>query len=63
MTEVITVDGGGPGISVVPEYRVVVSVMTVGVSVAEAAVDGLPVDGPPVDGPPVIGVAAVMVIT
>ena len=58
MTEVITVDGGGPGISVVPEYRVVVSVMTAGVSVAEASVDE-----PPVVGPPVIGVAAVMVIT
>lgn len=58
-TEVITVDGGGPGISVVPEYRVVVSVMTVGVSIAEPAVEG----GPPVDGPPVSGVAAVMVIT
>lgn len=58
-TEVITVDGGGPGISVVPEYRVVVSVMTVGVSIAEPPVE----DGPPVDGPPVSGVAAVMVIT
>lgn len=53
MTEVTTGDGGGPGISVVPEYRVVVSVMTAGV----------PMDEPPVDGPPVTGVAAVMVIT
>lgn len=58
MTEVTTGDGGGPGISVVPEYRVVVSVMTAGVPVDEPSVDG-----PPMDGPPVIGVAAVMVIT
>ena len=58
MTEVTTGDGGGPGISVVPEYRVVVSVMTVGVPVNDPSVDE-----PAVDGPPVTGVAAVMVIT
>lgn len=58
MTEVTTGDGGGPGISVVPEYRVVVSVMTAGVTVEEPSADD-----PPVDGPPVTGVAAVMVIT
>lgn len=57
-TEVTTVDGGGPGISVVPEYRVVVSVTTGGVPVDEPSADE-----PPVDGPPVTGVAAVMVIT
>lgn len=58
MTEVTTGDGGGPGISVVPEYSVVVSVTTVGVSVDEASVEGTSVVGPPV-----IGVAAVIVIT
>lgn len=58
MTEVTTGDGGGPGISVVPEYRVVVSVMTAGVPVDEPSVGE-----PPVVGPPVTGVAAVMVIT
>lgn len=72
MTEVTTVDGGGPGISVVPEYSVVVCVMTVGdvitvgVPVAEASVDDSvddSVDELPKAGPPGIGVAAVMVIT
>lgn len=58
MTEVTTGVGGGPGISVVPEYSVVVSVTTVGVSVNEASVEGTSVVGPPV-----IGVAAVIVIT
>lgn len=58
MTEVITVDGGGPGISVVPEYRVVVWVMTGGFPVAEGSVDELLVVGAPG-----IGVAAVTVIT
>jgi hypothetical protein len=58
MTDVTTVDGGGPGISVVPEYSVVVSVMTPGDSLTEASVDEAAVDGPPV-----IGVVAVMVMT
>lgn len=43
-----TGEGGGPGISVVPENRVVVSVTTAGVSEV---------------GPPVTGVAAVIVMT
>lgn len=42
-------EGGGPGISVVPEKRVVVSVMTDGSSAVGV-------------GPPVIGVAAVTVM-
>lgn len=58
MTEVTTVDGGGPGTSVVPEYSVVVCVTTVGVPVTGVSVDELPKAGPPG-----IGVAAVMVIT
>lgn len=58
MTEVTTGDGGGPGISVVPEYRVVVSVTTAGVPLDEDSVEGTSVVGPPV-----IGVAAVMVMT
>lgn len=62
-TDVTTGDGGGPGISVVPEYKVVVSVMTVGAPVNDTSVDEPAVDAPAVDGPPVTGVAAVMVIT
>lgn len=60
MIEVTNGDGGGPGISVVPEYRVVVSVITAAVPVDEASADDPSVD---VDGPPVTGAVAVMVIT
>lgn len=51
-------DAGGAGISVVPEYRVVVCVITAGVPVADSSVDELAVVGTPGTG-----VAAVTVIT